>query len=387
MLTRRSFLIGSGSFALTEILSGCASPENVLKIIFLQGSIPLQLIKEFRSKSNKFNSVGFKTQGDLQALFSMLENRAELTDLRKANNSLLPWQKENKTIDLDLVTIGDYWLKSAIKRNLIQPLELEKLQEWKNLPPSFQKLVKRDRNGKLDENGSIWAAPYRWATTVIAYRVDEFEKLGWTPTDWSDLWREELRDRISLLNQPREVIGLTLKKLGYSLNTPDLAKIPDLKSELFKLHKQVKFYDSTNYLQPLILGDTFLAVGWYTDIFPLLKSFPQIKAIIPQSGTALFADLWVKSILSKADKQDSLIDLWIDFCWQLRQATEISILTNALSPIFYTTEQSKLTQKIRNHSLLLTNASTIEKSEFINPLPESGQKQYRDFWQEMRELN
>jgi len=379
MLSRRSLLLGSGSLALTQILFGCSSPENGLKIIFLQGSIPLQLIKEFRSILDRENPVVFKTKGKLQELFTILEKSADRTDLRQANISLLPWQKENKTVEIDLITLGDYWLKSAIQNNLIQPLELENLTGWENLPTSCQKLVKRDRDGKLDENGSIWAAPYRWGTTVIIYREEEFKKLGWTPSDWSDLWREELQDRISLLNQPREVIGLTLKKLGRSFNTEDLSKIPELKSELSKLQKQVKLYDSINYLQPLIVGDTWLAVGWSTDIIPLLKSMPNIKAIVPQSGTALFADLWVKSAFSQADK-NSVIPRWIDFCWQLPQAKQISILTNASSPIVV--NQSR--EAIRNNSLLSPDRELLEKSEFIYPLPESSAKQYQDFWQEMR---
>ncbi len=379
MLSRRSLLLGSGSLALTQILSGCSSPENGLKIIFLQGSIPLQLIKEFRSILERENQVVFKTKGKLQELFTILEKSADRTDLRQANISLLPWQQESKTVEIDLITLGDYWLKSAIQNNLIQPLELEKLTGWENLPTSCQKLVKRDRDGKLDENGSIWAAPYRWGTTVIIYREEEFKKLGWTPSDWSDLWREELQDRISLLNQPREVIGLTLKKLGYSFNTEDLSKIPDLKSELSKLQKQVKLYDSINYLQPLIVGDTWLAVGWSTDIIPLLKSMPNLKAIVPQSGTALFADLWVKSAFSQADK-NSVIPRWIDFCWQLPQAKQISILTNASSPIV----ADRASQAIRSNSLLSANRELLDKSEFIYPLPESSAKQYQDFWQEMR---
>ena len=366
MLSRRSLLIGLGTLALTQILSGCSSPENALEIIFLQGSIPLQLIQEFSSTIDKSNPVVFKTQGKLEELFALLEKSAD------------------RTIDLDLITLGDYWLKLAIQKNLIQPLELEKLSGWKNLPASCQKLVKRDHTGELDENGSIWAAPYRWGTMVIAYREDLFQNLGWTPSDWSDLWREELGDRISLLNQPREVIGLTLKKLGYSFNTKDLTKIPNLKSELFQLHKQVKLYDSINYLQPLIIGDTWLTVGWSTDILPLLKSFPQIKAIIPRSGTSLFADLWVKSAFSQPDTKDSVIPHWIDFFWQLQQASQISILTNAPSPIVYTTDPSKLIKDIRDNPLLLLDRSIIEKSDFIYHLPPSIEKQYRNFWQEMR---
>ena len=383
MLNRRSFLIGSGTLALSQILSGCNSPENALKIIFLQGSIPLQLIKEFSSQLKPSNPVVFQTQDNLEKLFTRL-NRGDRKDLRQVSNSLLAQQKQNQTSAFDLVTIGDYWLKSAIARNLIKPLESNKLQGWKNLPASCQQLVKRDLNGKLDEKGSIWAAPYRWGTTIIAYRADKFKKLGWTPTDWSDLWREELRDLISLLNQPRQVIGLTLKKLGYSFNTTDLTQIPALKSELFKLQKQVKLYDSINYLQPLVIGDTWLSVGWSTDILPLLKSFPQIKAIIPQSGTSLFADLWVKSAFSTAEDRESSLEGWIDFCWQIQQATLISILTNATSPILHTRDRSKLIEDIRNNPLLSPDRSIIEKSEFIHPLPQSIENQYLNLWREMR---
>ena len=49
------------------------------------------------------------------------------------------------------------------------------------------------------------------------------------------MWREELRGRISLPDSDREVIGLTLKKLGYSYNTTDLALVSDLESELEQL--------------------------------------------------------------------------------------------------------------------------------------------------------
>ena len=74
-----------------------------------------------------------------------------------------------------------------------------------------------------------------------------------------------MKGNISLLNQAREVIGLTLKKLGKSYNTEDIGQVENLKSELVQLNQQVKFYSSDNYLQSLVIGDTWLAVGWSKD--------------------------------------------------------------------------------------------------------------------------
>ncbi len=99
-------------------------------------------------------------------------------------------------------------------------------------------------------------SPYRWGSTVIVYNRNKFQELGWMPKDWSDLWREEVRSRISLLNQPREVIGLVLKKLGKSYNTENLDQVPGLEKELRTLNQQVKFYSSNTYLEPLIIEST-----------------------------------------------------------------------------------------------------------------------------------
>lgn len=126
------------------------------------------------------------------------------------------------------MTLGDYWIRVAIKNKLIQPLDVSKLKQWSSLPQRWQELAKRNDQGQIDPQGKVWAVPYRWGNTVIVYRRDKFlQEFGWTPSDWSDLWRSELRSRISLLDQPREVIGLVLKKLGQSYNTKNL-DIPNL---------------------------------------------------------------------------------------------------------------------------------------------------------------
>ena len=387
MFSRRSFLISIGTIALAEILSGCTSSPTSLKISLLRGSIPPQLLGEFSSTLAEPSLLKFTTKAQLEDLLTLLQSWQELAKGEETNQGISTLNRSQLNLSTDLVTLGDYWLTEVIKKKLIQPLEIKDLEGWSNLPSICQQLVKRNEDGDLDEGGSIWGAPYRWGSTLIAYRRDKFEKLGWMPRDWRDLWREELRDRLSLLDQPREVIGLTLKKLGYSYNTLDLNKIPSLKSELLALDKQVKFYASRDYLQPLILGDTWLAVGWSGDILPIQATIPQIEAVIPLSGTALWADLWVKPADSEASSSEgkkSLIKQWIDFCWQLIPASKISLLTNAASPIVAQIEPEELIKDILDNPLLRQNRSILEKSEFINSLPESVEQQYIDLWKQVR---
>ncbi|NET41669.1 extracellular solute-binding protein [Okeania sp. SIO2B3] len=377
-MKRRNFLIGATTITLAEFLAGCEA-QGDLNIQLLKSTIPAQMVSKFKRELTSESKLNFNPQENLTELFSLLQSWQRKLLLEKQKSST----EQRKKINIaNLVTLGDYWLANAIKQELIQPLNSEALQNWNKLPEKWQKLVKRNNQGYADPEGKIWAAPYQSGTTLIAYRVDKFKTLGWQPTDWSDLWREELRHRFSLLDQPREVIGLTLKKLGKSYNAKNLSKVENLKSELVKLNQQVKYYASNNYLQSLIIGDTWLAVGWSNDILPLIKNRKDIAAIIPKSGTALWSNVWVKPA---ATAETSLTEKWIDFCWKPEIAEQMSLITQTTSPIIPGINPTELTSEIKDNSLLLPPEDILEKSDFLYPLADSTIEQYRQLWREIRQ--
>lgn len=364
MLHRRKFLLMVLLSAIAPTLHGCQGSNNSLTIKVLKDSIPPQLLGDFQDTFELKRKVNVKPISQLKSLYQLLEKSATEEEKKGA----------------DLITLGDIWLKNAITEGLIQPLPVTSLTNWQLLPSSWQALVKRDVQGNPDPTGNIWGAPYRWGSTVIAYREDKFSQAGYDPpTDWHDFWREELRDRISLLNHPREVIGFTLKKLGYSYNVSDLDKIPNLRAELTSLHQQVKFYSSQAYLQPLVLGDTWLAVGWSHDFLQLRTRYPDIKTIIPQSGTALWADLWVQPTRSPSLSEELLN--WINFCWQPEAATQIGLFTNASSPIFLSQNQLNTPKTLQEDNIRIPSSDLLEESEFLLPLSANTERQYQNLWQ------
>ena len=236
----------------------------------------------------------------------------------------------------------------------------------------------------------MYGAPYRWGNTVIAYRKD---KIAWTPTDWSDLWREELQGRISLLDDYREVIGLTLKKLGHSYNTTNLSQIPNLETELQQLQQQVKFYSSDKYLQPLALGDTWLAVGWSTDVLAITKRYSDIAVAVPASGASLWADLWVQPNLgddtSNNEQIASIRANWMDFCWESKSAKQILLFTNAISPILTKSQEQviqDLAPNLENNPVLKSTLATFNNSEFLSPLSPETNNEYLNLWKKIRQI-
>ncbi|AFZ34244.1 extracellular solute-binding protein family 1 [Stanieria cyanosphaera PCC 7437] len=382
MLDRRSFLISAATLTLGQLVSGCSQNAGNLKVLLLQGSIPPQLTNDFRKNINLEKKINFQPEVEIKKIYNWLEN---WQNSGKNTQSLFSWlaQENNQSKMSALVTLGDTWLTTAIQKQLIQPLDLTQLTAWKSLDSRWQNLVKRDRNGQLAENGQIWGAPYRWGNTIIVYRRDKFKDLDWQPKDWQDLWHQDLRDRISIVDQPREVIGLTLKKLGYSYNTNDLNKIPNLSSELAALHQQIKFYSSDHYLEPLIIGDTWLAVGWSTDILPLSKRYSNLGFVVPQSGTSIWADLWVQPRLAESNFGE--LSQWINFCWRPLAANQISLFTNAISPVTNTMKPTELPQDLLHNSIFQASLKSFALSEFITPLSSQANQQYQELWQKIRQ--
>lgn len=397
-MKRRSFLIGTSTLALSQLTSGCNSQQASLRVRLLKNSIPAQLVSGFRQTLKQPTVLKFDPAEQLEDLFTLLNSWKQQTKQEDTKQrwflpllESLPFMSKRTPRRADLLTLGDYWLKLAIQQQLIQPLKIEDLKGWQQLPTHWQQLVKRDPQGQLSDSGLIWGAPYRWGTTVIAYDRNKFKELGWTPKDWSDLWRPELRDRISLLDEPREVIGLTLKKLKHSYNTTDLNQVPNLQEELQSLHRQAKFYSSNHYLEPLVLGDTWLALGWSTDVQSVQSSYRQIEFVVPPSGTSLWADLWVqpasradKSNSAQTDELQSLVKEWIEFCWQPKSAIEISLFGKGNSPAIANIKPGDLPKNLRENSLLLQDSPVFANSEFLKPLPQSAVEQYEALWNEIR---
>ncbi|MUL36135.1 extracellular solute-binding protein [Gloeocapsopsis dulcis] len=376
-MDRRTFLFGTGTLALSQLLAGC-NPQvsDTLQVQFLRGSIPPIIVDRFHQQIQQNPRARFTPVAQLQEIFNQLQAWHEQANRTPSRSLPFLTQQSQSPNPAALMSLGDYWLAAAIEQQLIQPLDITQLQTWNALPRRWQELVRRNQQGEPDAQGQIWAAPYRWGSTVILYNRDKINSLGWTPTDWSDLWRPELRSRISLIDQSREVIGLTLKRLGQSYNTQNLNEIPNLEQQLQALHQQVRLYSSNRYIEPLIIGDTWVAVGWSTDVLPVMQRYREIAVVVPQSGTALWADLWVNPVNAVLP---TLASQWINFCWQPPIAQQISLRSNGTSPV-----PTELLLGSRQRSRIILTDAQLQRSEFLLPLPATVQQQYDALWQTIR---
>ncbi|MEO0826589.1 MAG: extracellular solute-binding protein [Cyanobacteria bacterium J06639_16] len=427
-MDRRKFLGTATALAVCQGLSACGgvAADGVVRISLLDHTIPDQLIRAFRQQYEGNLPLKFEVADQLANLYEQLllvRSPAPPLDWlnRRRRFSMRFWRRQSKPADL--VSLNDYWLAAAIRQKLILPLDTDSLDRWSNLAPRWQALVRRDASGMPAADEPVWGAPYRWGSLMMVYRDRPFQSFAWTPTDWGDLWASELAGQISLPANPRLVLGLVLKKLGKSANSRNLdAQWPEIEAEMKQLHRQVKFYSSDNYLQALVTKSTTLAVGWSTDILPALKRNRDLRIAIPNSGTLLSADVWVKSRpqsqfslpnelgsglnsprnfrkpllkpwtnfleeIESAPLETALptpqvleypLANWIDFFWGAQAATQLSVSNQGSSPLYTSRDAPELPEPLRDNLALLPTTEIYKRSEFLYPLDYADQKRYRD---------
>ena len=107
----------------------------------------------------------------------------------------------------DVVFPSAEYIQPMREMGLLAPLHSEKLPHLDALEASF-------RHPPWDRD-LRWSVPYMWGVTGIAYQT----ALHKAPESWRDLWDGRLAGKITMLDDPPEVLGACLQMLGYSLNS------------------------------------------------------------------------------------------------------------------------------------------------------------------------
>jgi spermidine/putrescine transport system substrate-binding protein len=203
----------------------------------------------------------------------------------------------------DLVVPSDYMVMLLRKDDLLLPLELSRI-------PNLQYLATRFRDPPYDP-GHRFSVPYQWGITGIGYNKS---RVSPPPIRWADLfeptWIAPYKNRISMLNDMREVIAAALVALGGSPATTDSQQLAKAQALLQRQKPLLAKYDSESFEDSLASGETVLAQGWSGEIAMAQAQNPDIAFVIPAEGTFVFVDNWV---IPKGSRQKALAEDFMNF--------------------------------------------------------------------------
>ncbi len=300
--------------------------------------------------------------------FSVQTGMKVLADVYDSNEVMLAKLQAAGGGTYSIIYPSDYMVQKMLDKGLLAEIKHERLIGLDNLFPRF-------KNPSYDANNR-YSIPFNWGTTGLLYNSEIIKN---PPEDWEYLWQNQdlLNQRITLLNDVREVMGATLRMLGYSYNSQDENQIKQAYEKLTVLKPTIAAFDTDAWQNQILAGDLVLAMCYSADAIRISKENPKFKYVIPRSGSSLWTDTIV--IPKTAANLDGAY-AWINFILQPENAAKISQRLNVATPNRAGFEQ--LPNKIQNNINLFPPESLIEKCERITPLGKF-EEVYERYWTQL----
>ena len=179
----------------------------------------------------------------------------------------------------DIIVPSGYIIPVLVATNLIAPLEKKYLTNWGNVSPIF-------RNPPSDPD-SAHSVPWQWGTSGIAYRADKVK----SPVDsWAAFHDARYREKMTMMDDGREVIGAFLRYRGHSLNSTDPQQLARAKADAIQAKRYLKAYISAPVKAQLISGDVWIAQLWNGDTTQARAEQPHLAYAIPKEGCTIWSD-------------------------------------------------------------------------------------------------
>jgi spermidine/putrescine transport system substrate-binding protein len=246
---------------------------------------------------------------------------------------------ESDTSKYDVVVASNSLIAEMAERRLLAELDLENIPNLANIDPEF-----------LDQPwdpGNRYGVPYAWGSTGILYNTEYVE----SPTEsWSLLRDPSLAGRVALVNDYTVVIGLTLKSLGYPLNSNDPDQLEEAVQVLRDQQPLLAGYLDYFEMEDLMLSEELWAAQAYNgDAAFLMEENEDLAFFIPSEGSDYFVD---HLAIPRDAKNRTAAEAFLNYILRPDVHAEISNYTQYAMP-----NQVALEQGLIDEELLASEAS------------------------------
>lgn len=326
-------------------LSGCGGEKRTqLKVYNWGDYIDQSILEEFEEKYN------------IDVIYDEFATNEEMYAKIKAGAS-----------DYDILIPSDYTIKRMIDEDMLHKIDMKNV-------PNYKYIGERFKNLAFDPNNE-YSVPYMWGTVGILYNKTMVKE----PVDsWKVLWDDKYSKQILMLDSLRDSIGITLKMLGYSLNTKNDNELNEAKDALIKQKPLVLAYVGDEVKDKMIGGEAALAVVWSGDAVYMKRENPDLEYVIPKEGS----NIWFDSIvIPKTSQHKKEAELFINFLCEPEIAYRNADYIGYSTP--HTEAMKMLPEDITSDKSAYPGEGDLVNSEVFEDLADSLVK-YDRIWTEVK---
>lgn len=281
-----------------------------------------------------------------------------------ATNEELYAKLKSGAASYDVIFPSDYMISRMIEEDMLVKLNFDNIPNFSDVMDSFKNLEYDPTNE--------YSVPYTWGTVGIVYNTTMVEE---APTSWEALWDPAYTNQILMFNNSRDAFGIALKKLGYSQNTTDKAKLDEAAEELKEQKSVLQAYVMDEIFDKMQSGEAALAPYYAGDALTMIADNPDLAFVIPEEGTNRFVDAMV---IPKGVRYQKEAEQFINFMLE----TDIAMAN--IEYLGYSTPQQsvydQLDEEIIHNGVSYPDDTVLAKCDTFINLPDETNDYMKELW-------
>jgi spermidine/putrescine transport system substrate-binding protein len=338
-MNRRSFFLGAAG------LAGCAHDRR-----------PRLNVYNWSAYVAPETIPGFESESGVRVRYATYESNEEMLAKVLTGNS--GW---------DVVFPTHSRLQPMITYGLVAPLRHDWLSNLGNLAPEFR--------APAWDPQLRWSVPYMWSGTGIVYN----RRVQPAPARWADLWEARLSGRLTMLDDPEDLLGACLKKLGLPFGATAESDLRRAEREAVLQKPLLRAYLNAEVRDQLVAGDVLAAQLWSTTAQQAIDSAPQLAFVYPAEGFPFYCD---SAVVLKESRRQRLAHQFLDYLLRAPVAAAAAQFTSTATA--NGAAQALLPERMRVNPTLYPPPEVFQQGEWPRALPPATQKLRDRIWTEIK---
>jgi spermidine/putrescine transport system substrate-binding protein len=264
-MNRRHFITASSAALAAASLPSCKSKEGSAGSGGAKQTLTVFTWADYLSEEAKSS-------------FEKANNCTVVIDTFDSNEAMLA-KLESGASGYDILVPSSYAVQALKRKDMIQSLDHSKLPNLKNVDSDY---LTKALDAKME-----FSVPYMLAPTCLCYLASKVQN---PDNSWAMLDRADLKGRITLLDDMREVLGAALKFLGHPLNSVDPAQLAAARDIAIGWKKNIAKFENEQYKTGIASGEFYLVHGYAGDLIQASEENEDMRIFIPKEGTSFPCD-------------------------------------------------------------------------------------------------
>jgi spermidine/putrescine transport system substrate-binding protein len=255
----------------------------------------------------------------------------------------------------DLITPSDYMVAKMATAGMLEKIDFNNVPNFKNIDASHKGLY-------FDPNNE-YSVAYNWGTTGIAY---DKTKVKDPITNWKQIMEpaDDLKGKIGMLDDMRELLGMALRYKGFSANSSNADEINAARDVLIAQKQFAKNYsDSPTNSTNLVAGDVIAAMIYTNDAVVAKSQNPNIEYVIPENVSTIWQD---NMAVPTGAPSKYTAEVFINFMADPKNAADNANAVGLTTPNAEALKQGLISEDLRNNKTVFPDIQALgDRLEFL----------------------